>query len=249
MPVRTGESAPYAPPATIMQIINGFRDRGLATPFTADVLVRAGVTESLVPRVLRSLEGLDLIDEKGSPTAEMEGLRRASTEEFRPRLEAIVRSVYAEVFQFTDPAKDPPTKIADAFRAYEPIGQRGRMVTLFLGLCEAAGIISEGAARKQAPGGNGRKKPDRVRKAAGAASVRTQSQARGAAPQTGASSAAPGLPPALTGLLASLPQDGRGWIKADRDKWVTVFTTVLDFAIPIVEMVASNGDDGDDIDE
>ena len=163
MAIVTGGTAPYAPPATVLQVIEAFRDRGLTTPITIDVLLRASVNESLAPRTLKSLEVLELIDGDGAPTPAMEGLRRAPQEDFRKRMEELVRGVYAEVFKFTDPATDEPSRVADAFRAFNPIGQRGRMVTLFMGLCEAAGIVPEGTTRKPASS-SGSKTPAAPRK-------------------------------------------------------------------------------------
>lgn len=239
MPIRTGGPAPYAPPGAVLQLIGGFRDRGLTTPITSDVLMRAGVSESLVPRTLRTLEGLELIDTEGNPTPEMEGLRRVSSEEFKHRLEAIVKSVYAEVFQFTDPATDGAEKIADAFRAYEPIGQRGRMVTLFLGLCEAAGIIAEGTARKQAPSGNGVKRASKTgsgRKAD--ASYRPASVSAAKAQLRNAADGMIPLP--ISGVLSKLPSEGTGWTKDQRATFLKAFEAMLDFSIPIVERVAAD---------
>jgi hypothetical protein len=42
------------------------------------------------------------------------------------------------------------------------------------------------------------------------------------------------MPPALAGLMASLPQDGDGWTKEQRNKFVTLFSATLDFCIPVV---------------
>ena len=47
MPIRTGGPAPYAPPATVLHVLHALRDRGLTTPITSDVLLRAGVGDSL----------------------------------------------------------------------------------------------------------------------------------------------------------------------------------------------------------
>jgi len=239
MPIRSGGTAPYGPPAAVLAVIRGFRDRGLATPFTPEVLLRAGVTESVIPRTLKSLEGLDLIDKDGMPTSQMEGLRRATTEDFPARLEEVVRSVYAEVFQFTDPAKDDATRVADAFRAYEPVGQRGRMVTLFMGLCEAAGIVEKkpGAAtvsgsvqartqvRPARASGNGGRPP----------SVGPRARIRNAENAL--------LPATLTALLGELPGEGQGWPKARRDAFLATFASFLDFYYPITAAsVAADGD-------
>jgi uncharacterized protein DUF5343 len=243
MPIRTGEPAPYAPPATILQVVNALRDRGLTTPINADVLLRAGITESLVPRTLRSLVGLELIDGEGRLTPAMEALRRAPSSDFQARLEEHVRAVYSEVFQFTDPAKDDPKRIADAFRVYEPIGQRARMVTLFLGLCEAAGIIPPNMARKSATTTSG----SSARKVLSAPGAAGRSKPEKQAPATLAPNA-PGLPPALGGFLASIPTDGAGWTRAERDRWLELFGAVLDYAIPIREPVDQELEESDDTD-
>lgn len=217
-----------------MAVINGFRERGLATPFTHDVLVRAGISESLVPRVQKALEGLDLVDKDGNPTPQLIQLRAVKTDEFKETLAEIVRAAYAEVFQFVNPATDDATRIADAFRGYEPAGQRGRMVTLFLGMCEAAGLVKPDASRSKAPPRNGRKAvPTPVRPFRGA-SVGPRATVRNDGGGT--------MPPALMGLLASLPTGGDGWTSAHRDKFVTAFEHVLDFTIPIREVSVDDDD-------
>lgn len=227
MPIGTGETAPYAPPATVMQVITAFRDRGLSTPITTDVLLRTSINESLIPRTLRSLEDLELIDDAGNPTPAMEGLRRASSEDFRKRLEELIRGVYAEVFKFVDPAKDDINRVADAFRAFNPIGQRGRMVTLFMGLCEAAGIIPEGTRRPATPSAN--RTSTSKRKV-----IPEPSMPHGPSVKHQVRSDGGGMvPEPLLGLLRALPVNGTGWTQARRDKFVETFGVVLDFTIPV----------------
>jgi hypothetical protein len=238
MPLRSGGPAPYAPGDTTQMVITAFRDRGLATPFTVDVLQRAGVTEALASRTLQTLKLLELIGDDGNPTPAFEGLRRAPAPEYKKRLEEIVRAVYAEVFQFADPATDSTDKIADAFRAYDPPGQRGRMVTLFINLCEAAGIIPEGKRPAPAtPGRAGATAPRPRRTATLEPVAMAQRPSRYGAAKLGP----PGhvtadVPPALQGLLAQIPFDGEGWTKKKRDQFMTTFGAVLDFSVPIVEV-------------
>ena len=49
------------------------------------------------------------------------------------------------------------------------------------------------------------------------------------------------LPPALAGLLASLPKNGMSWTKGKRDSFINAFSTVLDFVYPITETDENDG--------
>jgi hypothetical protein len=231
VPLRSGGPAPYAPPAAVLTFINAYRDKSLPAAFTPDVYVRAGVQESLVPRVAATLEGLELIDQNGRPTAELEGLRRATADEYKQRLAAVVRAVYAEVFQFVDPARDTPERIADQFRVFEPIGQRARMVTLFLGLCVEAGIITESTKRPTNTAASSRPNgPRRQSEPTKRATLVSVPRARLRRDDDDS------VPPALRGLLESLPfPPETGWTRTQRDGFVAAFGSVLDFCIPIIE--------------
>lgn len=103
--------------------------------------MRLGYPESYANRTLRSLRMLDLITDDGAPTDALKELQRASDEEFVSRLEQVVRTGYAEVFQAVDPATSSESQIETAFRFYSPQAQRDKMVALFMGLCDAAGIL------------------------------------------------------------------------------------------------------------
>jgi Family of unknown function (DUF5343) len=143
MSITANGNAPYTSPSAITTVIDRYRDRGLQTPFTVEVLTKAGVNESLAPRTLQALELLDLIDKDGQPTEQFTALRQAPQEELQERFAALLRGAYSEVFSFIDPAQDSRERIRDAFRSYKPFGQQERMVTLFLGLCAYAGLIEE----------------------------------------------------------------------------------------------------------
>jgi hypothetical protein len=229
MPVTQDNPAPYAPSSVILNLLARHRDRGLPTPVTSDVLSRAGVTDSLNARTLHALQVLDLIDDDGNPTPMFESLRLAPEAEYKARMSAWLNAAYADALKFVDPATATDTEVHDAFRSYRPPGMRDRMVTLFLGLFEAAGIAPE---RK-------RKAPQR--------SVTASAAPRASKPARPAPSAAPqksfqsshrldrhnGFPPALSGLLSSLPPDGDGWTKQERDRFVHTFEAVLDFCYPV----------------
>jgi hypothetical protein len=234
MPVTAAKPAPYAPPTAILDIVGRYRSRGLPTPVNADVLARAGISESLIPRTLQALQALDLIDKDGTPTQTFEGLRLAPEAEYKERKAAWLRSSYADIFAFVDPGKDGTERIRDAFRSYQPIGQQDRMVTLFTGLCIAAGLITENPTRTAAksPGAT----PGARATVRRVLNTQIRSKAGQAAQRSAAHAVAPdlGLPPALAGLLASLPPPDEGWVRAKRDKFVETFESVLDFCIPIV---------------
>jgi hypothetical protein len=146
VPVTANVSAPYAPPSAVLDLIMRHRTRGLPAPVSAEVLSRSGIPESLISRTLQALKTLDLLSDDDKPTATLEGLRLASETEFRDRLAEWLNAAYADILNFVDPAVADETALRDAFRAYSPIGQQNRMVTLFSGLYAAAGIGPEKSA-------------------------------------------------------------------------------------------------------
>ena len=143
MPVTQDKPAPYAPATAILALVERHRSKGLPTPVNADVLGRAQVSSSLIPRTLQALETLDLIDAEGKPTPVLEGIRLAPEAEYQKRLAEWLTAAYADALAYVDPATDDETSVRDAFRSYTPVGQQPRMVTLFTGLFKAAGIGPE----------------------------------------------------------------------------------------------------------
>src|SRR5947207_2100967 len=107
MPLQPQGSAPYTTASAAITALDAFRDRGLGTPVTTDILTRAGVPESISSRTLNSLKSLELVDESGEPSQQFRDLRLArGDEEYRTRLQEWLRAVYAEVLQYTDPSAD-----------------------------------------------------------------------------------------------------------------------------------------------
>jgi hypothetical protein len=256
MAVQTGHPAPYAPTAAVMSVINRVRERGLPTPITLDVLTRTGVSDSLAPRTLQTLKILDLIDEDGNPTATLEGLRLAPGAELQARLQDFVRAAYPEVFAYIDPAVDTPEQIRDAFRPYEPHGQQVRMLSLFLGLVEAAGM------RPPAVNGGGEpvvRRPS-MRRGAGFPPSRTRRVPQGGnggggsqvaqgtpAPLPAPLAPAPvplkpqgsadttDAPPAVLGLLRTLPREGEKWSKGQQERFLAAFGAVIKLLYTVEE--------------
>lgn len=228
MAVTNDRPAPYTSPKAVLDIIGRYRSRGLPSPIDADVLARSGaVPDSLIPRTLQALQTLDLIDDKGAPTNTFESLRLAPENEYPAALADWLRAAYADVFSFVDPANDDVTRIHDAFRSYNPMGQRHRMVTLFTGLCTAAGLMPERETQPR-PGTAATTRHRNTRPSAA-------HSRRKASPQRKPNLATDGIPAPLAGLLATLPSPETGWTITKRDRFVAAFQSVLDFCIPIVD--------------
>jgi hypothetical protein len=236
MPITHDRLAPYGPPQTVIELIEAFRDRGLTTPFTADVLLRSGVSEGLVNRTLSTLRLLDLTDKEGNPTQQFEALRLArGQEEYQAALQDWLRGVYADILKFCDPAVDDADRVGEAFRGFLPPGQRGRMVTLMLGLFRYAGIAPANAARERRP----ERKTRTVRATAAGKGVGVGSanatRVRASQQPMGPSATAwngESLPPALTGLIQQIPFD-IGWDATQRKDFLKAFEAVLDFSVTV----------------
>jgi Family of unknown function (DUF5343) len=238
MAIRPNGPAPYAPPQTVISVIEAFRDRGLTSPFTTDVLLRAGVPETLTQRVLQTLRELELVDEIGNPTQQFEGLKQArGDEEYKARLQAWLQSAYEEILQFTNPNEDSPQRVGEAFRGFTPASQRARMVTLMLRLYEYAGMPTKIASSRAENGAQRRvhKGPQSAPKIREAQQLRSL---RAPLPKP----STPDLPPGLLGLLQQIPTDGKAWSKDKRDNFLNAFTAVLDYTVPV-------GDGSSEVDE
>jgi len=211
IPLIKGDRAPYAPPSAVLDVIDRYRNFSMTTPVDLDVIQLAGVVESLAPRTLQALRLLDLIDDQGNPERAFTEIREASNADYPNRLAEHLRAVYEEVFAFVDPKTDSIDRIEDAFRSFHPHGQRARMVTLFMGLCERAGIADE-TVTPPPP---------------------TKAVPKPAAPRsprrTGEVIQDDSVPPALVGLLRQLPAAGSGWSKKRRDSFMGLFGATLDY--------------------
>jgi Family of unknown function (DUF5343) len=246
MAVNSESPGPYAPTSTIMDFIGRYRDRGLATPITTEVLLRAGVAESLAPRVMAALVTLELIAEDGRPTETLEQLRRAPEAEFKTRLAAWLAGVYADVFSFVNPDADEQD-IRDAFRSYKPFGQQTRMVSLFIGLCRAADLRKDepSAAARSTPRPATRKPASGSMQGASRMQIKSTGKLSNATPKGATPPQVPGLPAPLAGLLGKLPPEGGTWTQAERNKFEQAFKAMLDFSYEIGEQAVADGDAGE----
>jgi hypothetical protein len=218
--------APYAPYKSVQSVITRYRERGLPDPLTSAELERIGVPGSMSARTIQALRFLGLIDEAGNRLEPFERLKRSTTQEYPDLLAEIVRAAYLPVFQIVDPAQDSDTALSDAFRRFEPSAQRDKMIGLFRGLAEEAGIIPRTPRQR----GGGRK-PD------------IQPRSKAATPNV-VKEAPPAATPAgddgqidyrlVSAVIQQLPRERR-WTKAKRDRWIQALTAAVDLLFEVEE--------------
>jgi len=150
--IQDTDFAPYTAVATVKQVLDQLRERTLPDPVNQGVLERISVAPGLISRTIQTLKFLGLIDDDGCHTDTMTRLKRIASNEYQELLAEVVKGAYASVFEIIhDPNSATDQQIVDSFRHFKPEGQRGRMVTLFLGLCREAGLIDEGRSNKSSP--------------------------------------------------------------------------------------------------
>jgi hypothetical protein len=230
MPLESNGQAPYTTAAAAIAAISAFRERGFS-PITAEALVRAGVPETIAPRTLNSLKLLGLVGQDGGPSSQFIALRHArGDDEYEKCLQEWLRAEYEDVLKYANPSVDGPDRVAEAFRGYDPAGQRKSMAALLIGLWKFAGLPTPENA-----GGSERAKTPRA-----TPGVRSRTSKAPTTPppisrdRPNSSQASNALPPGLVGLLQQIPVGGAGWTKVTRDNFVNAFTAVLDFTVPVV---------------
>jgi Family of unknown function (DUF5343) len=227
--------APYAPFGCVIAVVKRIRERGLPEILTMQEITRVGVSEGNASRTLQALKFLKLVDEDGHRTQIFDRLGRVPTNEYAEVFGEIIKEAYSDVFTIVDPAEATDVEINDAFRYYQPQAQRGRMVTLFRGLCQEVGLVDGG--------------PPETRKRTRAALTDKPSMASHSAtfrkPQietsytfentgilNGNSTGIWQEYALLQGLLQQLPSN-KEWTQERRDRWLQAFTASVDFLIDI----------------
>jgi len=211
--------APYGPPENVERIITRVRSNGPPPKFTPAYLTQLGITEGLITRNLQALEFLGMAKD-GVPTELTENLQLASDQQWQGILEQALRVAYLDIFQAVDPQTATRNAVDNAFRPKVPKSQRGRQVTLFLGLCQLAGIAPrEPVVQRSGQDGPKKTTPAAIRRPRSVAAIRPVVQT---APAQAAFRSLPaaGLHPAIMGIIAALPDVETS---DDLDRWVTSF--------------------------
>jgi hypothetical protein len=143
--------APYAPPSAVLGVIRHYRKMDVPEKVTLTNLRQVGVTEALAPRTLAALRFLGLVAEDGVTTDRFRALRFAKDNEYQQTLVDILNESYHEVFAHVELASAGDRELGNAFVPYSPGGQRERMITLFLALCQEAGMTLAAPAKSSSP--------------------------------------------------------------------------------------------------
>jgi hypothetical protein len=221
--LRTDEYMPYAPAKPVLDIVRRFRERGLPEVLSRQELHRLGAAEGNSDRIQKTFQFLDLIDQTGKRTPTFDRLGKASSSEYQSVFAEVVRAAYAPILAIVDPKADTDIALNDAFRHYEPAGQRKQMVGLFLALCREAGL-AEATATSRRP---------TVRKEAAAAAQPRKTRMADRSEDSGGSDETLGADyRLLSALIQQLPRDGK-WTQSRRDRWLQAFTANIDLLVEI----------------
>lgn len=237
MTFKSGDTVPYAPPQTVIDVLRRIRDRGLPVPVTSEILERAGVSETLSNRTLQTLKLLNFLDAEGAYMPEFDAANRAPEDQYKSRLGDLILGKYQEVVTFADPGTDSYERVRDAFRGFNPVGQQDRMVSLFLGLLDYVGADTSAATRKRpdgapaAPQRSAAPRSQRPKKSVSA--NRNGSPTKSDVARREPADDLAELPPGLVGLLRQIPLGGAGWSAATRNTFIEAFTAVLNFSVPV----------------
>jgi Family of unknown function (DUF5343) len=242
MATTSDKMAPYAPLANVIGLIRRRRDRGLPEILNADKLAQLGIPEGNISRTLQALRLLDLIDEEGRQTTSFNRLGIAKGDEYPVVLADILRRAYHDVFAVIGDNPNDATdfEIDDAFRGYQPESQRNRIVLLFRGLCQEAGLIAGGPPethmrsratppnKQSSSQSNGAKKPPSEPKEApfGPDTDDVSNQKTGHSDTETPIMSTPEYA-IMKGVLSRLPF-GKKWTQAERKKWLRAVAANVD---------------------
>lgn len=228
------EFAPYAYTRNVMQVITRRRERGLPNPLTAQVLETISIPTGNVSRTLQALRFLGLIEDDGSHTELWDGLTRANEREgqYRESLEEIVRGAYHRVFEIVDPAQDGDIAIHDAFRQFQPEAQRGRMQTLFLGMCQEAGVIQPRGRERRADASRSQLRENQQRQRR--PTPQLSKQQRGQAQEGIQRRLEDDDSHLLFAVIRQIPTQ-RQWTADRRRRWLSAVEAAVDLMVDVVD--------------
>lgn len=139
---------PYPPGNRVIDVVRRIHEGKTPQKLTLTALVSLGSPEGSADRVQKALRFLGLISPEFDLTDEAVRLRRATSDEYAGVLAEIVRGAYEPVFEAYDPATASGIDLNNAFKPYDPAGQRPQMIGLFMALSREAGLAPDVPIRK-----------------------------------------------------------------------------------------------------
>lgn len=235
----SGKLAPYAPLAPLVALIRRRREKGLPEVLNSEKLAQLGISEGNISRILQALRFFNLIEEDGSQTTWFNRLALAKEQEYQGILAEIIKGAYQDVFTIIDdPNEVTDIELNDAFRFYQPQSQRSRMILLFRGLCQEAGLIAGGppSTRKRARSTSANKATPFLSNGAKKVQPKEVSQPEPhIVPHQPVNHQMSNQEFALVqGLLSKLPPE-KQWTQQQREKWLNAVTATVDLLIEVVE--------------
>ena len=243
--------APYAPAVNIVSLLNRLREKSWPDVLSHQELVRMSLPEESTPRIVRALKFLGLINDDGRQTERAERLRRATDDEYPELLADLLRATYTEVFTACDPSTASDKELHNAFRFYDPQGQRASMVRLFMGLCQEAKVVPEGTVSRTTPNrqvqrpvfpkSTDRRKDTDVPKSSGVVRGSSVQPLPDDLADKAANYGKSSRYAMLYVLLEDLPNSGQ-WTQRKHDQWLKAITASVEYLIEIQELENENQD-------
>jgi hypothetical protein len=232
---------PYAPPSNITTVLQRLRKRNPPARIDAEFLRDMQISEGTIARAIFALRFLNLIEEDDSPSSALQSIATSTDEEYAEILSGLLREAYSDVFERLDPTQDTQDKFLNFFRRYLPASQRERMVTFFLGMCREAGMQLADAPRQRSTAARA---PTSRQSAKGKPGPKkTTSPVAGSAGGERAHDTE-SIPPALLGLVRSLPGEGESLSSARRNQWLQMAAATLAFVYPEPAEKAAGSEEG-----
>lgn len=223
----TQYSAPYTSIGNMLLILGRIRKGWLPNQIDSGEMERVGITPSNASRTIATLEYLGLIDENRKPTDTWKAIATSTTNDYPKVLGGVLRNAYPSIFEIhPDPANATDVELWDAFAKSEPLNQRGRMVSLFRGLCQEAGLMAGEPLTRERKSGARQSDQRTVEK-----TVNAEKPKPGSTPPDNTNSSLRWYNNLET-LMSRLPDPNNArWSKSERTRWLSALQSVLDLLI------------------
>ncbi len=237
MPRAVSENfAPYTSIGNMLILLEKIRKGWTPNQVDKGEMEHVGITAGNASRTISALEYLALINEDGKPTETWKAIATSTTNDYPKVLEGILRNAYPSIFELhPTPADATDIEIGNAFAKSEPLNQRARMVSLFRGLCQEAGLIAGDPLTRERKPVSSLSNKKASEKTNTDNSVNTEiAKSRFSPPDK--------INPSLKWyndletLLSRLPDpDNPKWTQAKKDSWLTALQSMLDLLIETTE--------------